>query len=252
MNLDDKLKHIGHDKRLLCAASARYEGLAVYCPSVTALKQSDSPYQVAGIELAIFLTRGRIEMKTINYKGKIGGAILAFSLMLGIGIMSSMTAQAQDRNNGQWERQDRNRTERQDQNRDWRNRSRRQDADQNRARHDDRYDRNNGYRNNGSYDRNIGYGNNGGYNNGNQIALNQGYQAGLNTGASDAQRGQSYSPQRSHYYRDASSQPFRNGFVQGYDAGFRQYGGYNNNDGYRRGNTGSGIGSILGGILGRP
>jgi hypothetical protein len=40
--------------------------------------------------------------------------------------------------------------------------------------------------------------------------------------------------------------------VQGYEAGFRQYGGYNNNGGYRRSNTGGGIGGILGGILGRP
>ena len=92
---------------------------------------------------------------------------------------------------------------------------------------------------------------NGRYNNSSQMALNQGYQAGLNTGASDAQRGQSYSPQRSHYYKDASSQQFRNGFVQGYNAGYRQYGGYNNNGDYRRSN-GSGIGDILGGILGRP
>ena len=84
------------------------------------------------------------------------------------------------------------------------------------------------------------------------MALNQGYQAGLNTGASDAQRGQSYSPQRSHYYKDASSQQFRNGFVQGYNAGYRQYGGYNNNGDYRTGNNGSGIGNIIGGILGRP
>jgi len=39
--------------------------------------------------------------------------------------------------------------------------------------------------------------------------------------------------------------------VQGYNAGYRQYGGYNNNGDYRRSN-GSGIGDILGGILGRP
>jgi len=116
---------------------------------------------------------------------------------------------------------------------------------------DDRYNRNNvyrndGYRNNGSYYPNRGYGN-GGYNGGYQMERNQGYQAGVNTGASDAQRGQSYSPQRSHYYRDASSQQFRNAFVQGYDVGYRQYGGYNNNGGYRRGNSSSILGRILGG-----
>ena len=74
---------------------------------------------------------------------------------------------------------------------------------------------------------------NGGYNN---QQIQQGYQSGVNTGASDAQRGQSYSPERSRYYRNASSQAFRDGFVRGYDQGYRQYssstnGGYRN-DGY--------------------
>jgi hypothetical protein len=75
----------------------------------------------------------------------------------------------------------------------------------------------------------------GGYNN---QQVQQGYQYGVNTGASDAQRRQSYSPQRSRYYRNASSQAFREGFVRGYDQGYRQYsggygnGGYRNNDGY--------------------
>ena len=50
----------------------------------------------------------------------------------------------------------------------------------------------------GTYGRNGGYGDDGGYN---QAALNQGYQNGLNTGASDAQRGQSYNPQRPHFYK---------------------------------------------------
>jgi hypothetical protein len=175
-------------------------------------------------------------MTTIQNRTKLGGAFLALSLLCGFGIMSSMTAQAQDRGDGQWQR---NRDRNDDRNRDQhRRRDRNRNQDQNRSRRDDRYDRDNRY------------GNNGGYNNGNQIAQ-QGYQAGLSTGASDAQRGQSYSPQRSHYYKDASSQQFRNGFVQGYAAGFRQYGGYNNNGDYRRGNGGNGIGNILGGIL-RP
>lgn len=179
-------------------------------------------------------------MTTNNYSSKVGGALVVLSLLFGIGIMSSMTAQAQSRNNGEWQRRDSNRSDNRD-NRDWRrNRNRRHDNDQNRSRRDDRYDRDNRYGNNGSY------------NNRAQMELNQGYQAGLNTGASDAQRGQSYSPQRSHYYKDASSQQFRNGFVRGYAEGFRQYGGYNNNGDYRRSNNGTGIGSILGGILGRP
>lgn len=74
----------------------------------------------------------------------------------------------------------------------------------------------------------------GGYNN---QQIQQGYQYGLQTGASDAQRRQSYSPQRSRYYRDASTQGFREGFVRGYDQGYRQYAesygtGRNRNDGY--------------------
>ena len=171
-------------------------------------------------------------MRTNGYRNKIGGAILALSLVFGIGMMASATAQAQYRNDGRWRRDDR-------QDRDWRRN--RHDDDRYRGRRDDRYDR---------YDRNSRYGNYGGYNNAAQIELNQGYQAGLSTGSSDARRGQSYNPQRSHYYRDARSQQFRSGFVRGYAEGFRQYGGYNNNDGYRRDN--GGFGNILGGIFGRP
>jgi hypothetical protein len=77
-------------------------------------------------------------------------------------------------------------------------------------------------------------GNYGGYNN---QQVQQGYQYGVNTGASDAQRRQGYSPQRSHYYRDAPSQAFREGFVRGYDQGYRQYSGAYGNGGYR--NNGS-------------
>ena len=73
--------------------------------------------------------------------------------------------------------------------------------------------------------------NNGGYNN---QQVQQGYQDGVNVGARDAQQGQSYSPQRSRYYRGASTQAFRDGFVRGYDQGYRQYSGsYGNNGDYR-------------------
>lgn len=70
----------------------------------------------------------------------------------------------------------------------------------------------------------------GGYNN---QQVQQGYQQGLNTGASDAQKRQSYSPERSKYYRNASSQAFRQGFVRGYEQGYRQYSGNYGNGGYR-------------------
>ena len=70
----------------------------------------------------------------------------------------------------------------------------------------------------------------GGYNN---QQVQQGFQYGVNTGASDAQSRQTYSPQRSRYYRNASSQAFREGFVKGYDQGYRQYAGNYGNGGYR-------------------
>ena len=188
-------------------------------------------------------------MRKINLKGKIGGAILALSLFGGIGMMSGVNAQAQDRNDSQWRGRDRNNEARNERNA----RSR-----------DDRDDHNNGYSSSGGYDRNRSYGNtgnygryggysnNGGYDDAYQVAQSQGYQAGVNTGANDAERGQSYSPQRSHYFREASSQAFRDGFVQGYDQGYRQYAGYNNGGGYQRGNTNNSIGVILGSIFGRP
>ena len=79
----------------------------------------------------------------------------------------------------------------------------------------------------------------GGYGGYQNQQLQQGYQYGVNTGAADAQRRQSYSPERSRYYRNASTQAFREGFVRGYDQGYRQYAGNRNGD-YRNGNYGYG------------
>ncbi len=73
-----------------------------------------------------------------------------------------------------------------------------------------------------------------------QQELNRGYQQGIQTGASDAQRGQNYSPQRSRYYQRAGSVPFREGFVRGYDQGYRQYANSRNNRGYGYGGYGYG------------
>src|SRR5215211_3043277 len=69
-----------------------------------------------------------------------------------------------------------------------------------------------------------------------QTARQQGYSYGMNVGAADAQRGQSYSPQRSRYWRNATEgynssygnrgqykQVFRDGFEQGYREGFQRY-----------------------------
>jgi hypothetical protein len=183
--------------------------------------------------------------KSLN---RAGGALMSLLMLAGISVAAASTAQAQYRQYPDG----RIRQERHDRNRRYDRRDRDGDGDYDRRdeyirRRQEAQRRNNGYYggygNDGRYG---GYGNNGGYN---QAVMNQGFQNGLNTGASDAQRGQSYNPQRSHYYKEASSQAFREGFLQGYDQGYRQYAGYNNG-GYRR-NTGSGIGNILGGIFGR-
>ena len=67
--------------------------------------------------------------------------------------------------------------------------------------------------------------------NGYQIARQQGYSYGMNVGAADAQRGQSYNPQRSHYYRNGGNgydrQVFRQAFLQGYRDGYQRF-AYNN------------------------
>jgi hypothetical protein len=180
-------------------------------------------------------------MKLNQSKAKIGGLILAFFVAIGITAISSSTAQAQWRREDNQNRADRNQDYRR--NRD----TRREEAQRrDRNRRDDRYRRNGDYNRNGNYGvygQNGGYGvygRNGGYGNyGSQASINEGYQAGISTGASDAQRGQSYNPQRSHYYRNppnsyGNQQGFRQGFVRGYAEGYQRYGGYN-----RGRNTGS-------------
>ena len=179
------------------------------------------------------------------------GAVLTLAFVFGISIAASSTAQAQYRNDDRYERRD-------GRNGDW---VQGRDGRWYRVDRNRRNRRNDVYTNNGRYGRNDGYDNgnygygNGGYNTNNnayQIALQQGYQQGLNTGASDGQRRQSYNPQRSKHWKNASSQAYREGFVRGYDQGYRQYAGYDNGD-YNRRSSGSGLGQILGAILGgRP
>ena len=104
----------------------------------------------------------------------------------------------------------------------------------------DPYRRNDPYGNrqygNRRYDQNNGY----------EAARQQGYSYGMNVGSADAQRGQSFDPQRSRYFRNADAgfnsyygnkgqykQVFRDAFVQGYREGYSRYGGNN-----RRNNNG--------------
>ena len=57
-----------------------------------------------------------------------------------------------------------------------------------------------------------------------QAADGQGYQDGLKTGSNDARRGQSNDPERSHYFKDSGfgnfAQDYRGGFMRGYSQGF--------------------------------
>ncbi len=179
---------------------------------------------------------------------KFGRILLAFSFITGIGLVSSAAVQAQrpwDRDEDRHDQRDRNRGDR-DRNyrRDRDNGDYRRDRDRDNDRDWD-YHRNDQYRRNRGYGNNGGYGGYGGYGNASQIALNEGYQDGLYTGSSDAQRGQNYSPQRSHFYRnghgdsggyggyygngDHFQKAYPNGFLRGYDEGFRRNGGYNRN-----------------------
>jgi hypothetical protein len=144
-----------------------------------------------------------------SYLGKrIFGALFALFLVVGVVTVGSTNTQAQWRRNDDW-RRDRN------------------------------YDP---YRRDRTYDP---YGRNRDYYNTFEIARQQGYSYGLNVGAADAQRGQSYKPQRSRYFKDADQgyrsdfgnkgqykQVFRDAFVQGYREGYQRY-AYN-----RRSNNG--------------
>jgi hypothetical protein len=157
-------------------------------------------------------------MKSHYLRHKLGRIVLSLSFLISIGVLSGTAVQAQ------WWPTDQNRRDR--------------DRDYRRNRD---YDRDRGYRND-RYNQNI-----------NQIALNDGHRDGVYTGQRDAQRGQSYNPQRSHFYRNGHGdngrysnngrygggyryeQVYRQGFLRGYDQGFRQYARSNNR---RNGNNG--------------
>ncbi len=102
-------------------------------------------------------------MKSNNLKKTIGGALLGFSLLLGIGVMSSLTAQAQYPQYPQYE----------DRYRDQRRREIRRDR----------------YRRNNSWDN---YPNYGGSFDLRQTALNAGYNEGIKEGRKDRNRANNY------------------------------------------------------------
>jgi hypothetical protein len=56
-------------------------------------------------------------------------------------------------------------------------------------------------------------------------AQSQGYHDGLKTGSDDAKDRKSFNPERSHFFQDAGfgnfAEAYRQGFLNGYNAGFR-------------------------------
>lgn len=155
-------------------------------------------------------------MNSHYLSSKLGRIVLALFFLVSVGLAANTTAQAQYQYPG--------------------------NQDPNYRRDRDR-DRDRDYRRNDQ---------NGRYGNVSQVAYNQGYQDGVYTGSNDGQRGQNYNPQRSHFYRNGHGgyggygnngrygggyqyqQAYREGFLRGYDEGYRRNGGYNR----RRGNNG--------------
>lgn len=148
-------------------------------------------------------------MKSNHLKNKIGGALLGFALLTGIGMASSGAAQAQFRNSDdQYGREQRQRD------RD----ERRNDRRGRRGRDDD------------------GYGNYGGSFQLRQTALNAGANAGNEAGRKDRQKGRRYDFQDSNEYqkgtkdynsrlgdREIYRRYFREAFEHGYADGYNGY-----------------------------
>lgn len=162
-------------------------------------------------------------MKTRNLQNKIGGAILGVALLLGIGFMTSTTAQAQYRDDDYYRQQRAYEREQRRRQREWERQQRRQNRD---------------WRD-GEWDRNSGYGNSR-YGNSRfdlrQTALNAGYNEGIKEGRNDRNRGDRFEYRDESDYRNADKdynsrfgnrglyqQFFRQGFANGYSDGYRGY-----------------------------
>lgn len=154
-------------------------------------------------------------------KNKIMGAILALSVVVGIGLTSSATVQAQWPNSRQYEREQIRRQ------REWEREQRRRQREARRNndwRDDYRYDdRRDDYRYGGSFQLR-------------QTALNAGYNEGIKEGRKDRSRGERFEYRDEEDYRNANTdyssrlgnrelyrQYFRQGFANGYNDGYRGY-----------------------------
>lgn len=147
-------------------------------------------------------------MKSINFKQKLGGAILGISIIFGVGATPGMTAQAQSRDS-YYGGQDRNR-DRDREDRDWGRRRRGRDWD--------RYGRWGG-----SYELR-------------QTALNAGYNEGAKEGRKDRSKGRRFSFYDKNEFQKATKdynsrlgdrELYRRYFQQGYENGYTDaYRGY--------------------------
>jgi hypothetical protein len=195
-------------------------------------------------------------MKLINMKN-LGGAILGLVMLLGVGVMSSTTTQAQYYPNQDQYRRQREiqrraeiqrqyeiqrqaeiERQRQQQNDQWGNDQwNRNNNDQWDRNNNDQWNRNNrGYNRQGRRGRNWdGYGDQGGSYGLRQTALNAGYNEGNKAGRNDRRSGR-YDPTRSSAYRNAMKdynsrmgdryayqQYFRAAFENGYSDGYNGY-----------------------------
>ncbi len=186
-------------------------------------------------------------MITENLQRKIRNTGLVLSLAFGFLILSGVTANAQYRNNDDYNRDQRR--ERRDERRERRDDRRDRRDDRRDNRNDDYYGNNNDNygNNNDNYGNNNGNYNNGYGNNLYRMAQQYGYRDGVNKGQEDAREGH-YNPQNTNIYknglngydgrgnREAYRQAYRQAFLQGFDRGYNQSrnnGGYNNRN--RRG-----------------
>ena len=153
-------------------------------------------------------------MKLSNFGKKLAGTIFSFSILLGVGLATNVTTQAQypQYPNDQY-RRDRDRDQR------------RRDRD-----YDSRYNRRGRNRNDDNY------GNYGGSNQLRQTALNAGYNEGAKAGRDDRNRGRNFEYRDENSFQKATKDYssrlgdrgiyqtyFRQAFVNGYSDGFRGY-----------------------------
>jgi hypothetical protein len=162
-------------------------------------------------------------MKTNWLKKRIVFSILALSLLVGIGITSSATVQAQWPNDS-WQRQRDYEREQRRRQREWEREQRRREQEDSRYRRDDDWR----YR-----DDRSGYGVSFQLR---QTALNAGYNEGIKEGRRDRERGERFEYRDEGDYQNATidyssrlgnrelyRQYFRQGFANGYRDGYRGY-----------------------------